>query len=309
MPVPDGSPMTRELVIQGRRLFHDKRLSRDKSVACSSCHEPSHAFSSTTAIASGAFGRRGQRNPPALLNRGYGRTFFWDGRAGSLEEQVLQPIQSPTEMDMTLPEVTARVGLDERHDRARTRRLRPQRAIRELALRSLRRRRRAARSARSRRPACRSFAARATARRATSARPSPTSGSTTPVSPGATAGSPTRAGRRDVERRGSRRLQDADAARGRAHRALHARRQPPDARRPSSTSTIRADGRIRTSTRRCGRGGSRRRIGSRSSRSCGRCRARCVRGGSSCRHAIFGAALEKDSNADRILSGPWQKSA
>ena len=114
MPVPDGSPMTRELVNQGRRLFHDKRLSRDRSVACSSCHEPSHAFSSTTAVASGAFGRRGHRNPPALLNRGYGRTFFWDGRTGSLEEQVLQPIQSPTEMDMTLPEVTARVGLDER---------------------------------------------------------------------------------------------------------------------------------------------------------------------------------------------------
>ena len=95
MPVPDGSPMTRELVNQGRRLFHDKRLSRDRSVACSSCHEPSHAFSSTTAVASGAFGRQGHRNPPALLNRGDGRAFFWDGRAASLEEQVLQPIQRP----------------------------------------------------------------------------------------------------------------------------------------------------------------------------------------------------------------------
>jgi cytochrome c peroxidase len=31
MPVPDGSPMTRELVNQGRRLFHDKPLSRDRS--------------------------------------------------------------------------------------------------------------------------------------------------------------------------------------------------------------------------------------------------------------------------------------
>jgi cytochrome c peroxidase len=114
MPVPDRSPMTRELVNQGGRLFRDKRLSRDRSVACSSCHEPSHAFSSTTAVANGAFGRRGHRNPPALLNRGYGLTFFWDGRAASLEDQVLQPIQSPSEMDMTLPEVTARVGVDAR---------------------------------------------------------------------------------------------------------------------------------------------------------------------------------------------------
>ena len=103
MPVPSGSPMTRELVTQGRKLFHDKRLSRDRSVACSSCHQPSHAFSSTTAVARGVFGRRGERNPPALLNRGYGRAFFWDGRAGSLEEQVVQPIQSPPRWTCRFP--------------------------------------------------------------------------------------------------------------------------------------------------------------------------------------------------------------
>jgi cytochrome c peroxidase len=45
------------------------------------------------------------------VNRGYGRAFFWDGRAATLEEQVLQPIQDPKEMDMTLAEVSARVGL------------------------------------------------------------------------------------------------------------------------------------------------------------------------------------------------------
>ena len=53
----------------------------------------------------------GRRSAPALVNRGYGRAFFWDGRATTLEEQVLQPIQDPNEMDMTLPEVSARVGM------------------------------------------------------------------------------------------------------------------------------------------------------------------------------------------------------
>jgi len=59
----------------------------------------------------GVFGRRGQRNAPAIVNRAYGRRFFWDGRAASLEEQVLQPIQNPNEMGMTLPEAAARVGM------------------------------------------------------------------------------------------------------------------------------------------------------------------------------------------------------
>ena len=63
------------------------------------------------AIAVGVFGRKGRRNAPALVNRGYGRLFFWDGRVASLEEQVLKPIQDPNEMDLPLPEAAARLGL------------------------------------------------------------------------------------------------------------------------------------------------------------------------------------------------------
>jgi cytochrome c peroxidase len=59
----------------------------------------------------GVFGRKGRRNAPALINRGYGRSFFWDGRVRTLEEQVLKPIQDPNEMDLTLPEASARVKL------------------------------------------------------------------------------------------------------------------------------------------------------------------------------------------------------
>jgi cytochrome c peroxidase len=59
------------------------------------------------------FGRKGRRNAPALINRGYGRSFFWDGRIATLEEQVLKPIQDPNEMDLTLAEAGSRVKLDE----------------------------------------------------------------------------------------------------------------------------------------------------------------------------------------------------
>jgi cytochrome c peroxidase len=80
-------------------------------VACASCHDPERAFSDSRPVPIGVFNRVGHRNVPALINRGYGRAFFWDGRAATLEEQVLQPIQDPNEMDMTLEEASAVVGL------------------------------------------------------------------------------------------------------------------------------------------------------------------------------------------------------
>lgn len=111
LPVPENNPLTAKTIALGRRLFFDRRLSRDGSVACSSCHDPERAFSDGRPIAIGISGRKGRRNAPALVNRGYGRLFFWDGRAATLEEQVLQPIQDPNEMDLTLPEAGARVHL------------------------------------------------------------------------------------------------------------------------------------------------------------------------------------------------------
>lgn len=113
MPVPDSNPLTRETVAVGRQLFNDTRLSRDGTIACASCHDASRAFSVDRSISAGVFGRPGRRNAPALINRGYGRAFFWDGRSSSLEEQVLQPIQDPNEMGMTMAEAAARVKLDE----------------------------------------------------------------------------------------------------------------------------------------------------------------------------------------------------
>jgi cytochrome c peroxidase len=112
MPVPEDNPMTSEKVELGRRLFQDRRLSRDGRVACMSCHDPRRAFSTPHTQAVGVFNRRSRRNAPALINRAWGRAFFWDGRIQTLEEQVLKPIQDPNEMDLTLTEAEQRVGLD-----------------------------------------------------------------------------------------------------------------------------------------------------------------------------------------------------
>ena len=111
LPVPEANPLTAEKIDLGRRLFHDRRLSRDRTISCASCHDPKRAFSSPQPVAVGVFGRVGRRNAPALINRGYGRGFFWDARIATLEEQVLKPIEDPNEMDLPVAEAAARVGL------------------------------------------------------------------------------------------------------------------------------------------------------------------------------------------------------
>jgi cytochrome c peroxidase len=113
--VPEDNPLTPEKIELGRRLFFDKLLSVDRSIACVSCHKPELAFSDGLSVAVGVGGRKGTRNAPAIINRAYGRSFFWDGRAQTLEEQVLRPIQDPVEMRLTLDELTARLRADARY--------------------------------------------------------------------------------------------------------------------------------------------------------------------------------------------------
>ena len=114
MPVPEGNPLTAAKIAQGRALFFDRRLSRDGSLSCATCHVPRRAFSDARPVAVGIQQRAGRRNVPALINRGYGRAFFWDGRADSLEAQVLAPIEDPDELGFSAAEAAARVGLSER---------------------------------------------------------------------------------------------------------------------------------------------------------------------------------------------------
>lgn len=117
-PVPDDNPLTRERVALGARLFVDPLLSVDRSVSCSSCHRPAHAFSDSIPFSRGAHGRAGKRNAPSILNVVYRSSFFWDGRANSLEEQVLQPIQDSLEMDLSLAELETRVRASASYSRA-----------------------------------------------------------------------------------------------------------------------------------------------------------------------------------------------
>jgi len=112
VPVPDENPLTREGVALGERLFFDPLLSADGIIRCASCHRPEHAFSDTARISLGVYGRRGERNAPALINRAYGRAFFWDGRTATLEAQVLHPIRDSVELGQPIPTLIQRLRAD-----------------------------------------------------------------------------------------------------------------------------------------------------------------------------------------------------
>ena len=112
VPVPDDNPLTPDAIALGERLFLDPGLSADGTVRCASCHRPEYAFSDTARISPGVYGRRGERNAPALINRAYGRAFFWDGRTTTLEAQVLHPIRDSVEMGQPVPMLIERLRAD-----------------------------------------------------------------------------------------------------------------------------------------------------------------------------------------------------
>jgi len=94
----------------GKKLFSEKILSKDSSVSCASCHIPGFAFADTVAFSVGIGGKLTTRNTPSVLNMKNRPYYFWDGRAGTLEEQALMPIQNPDEMGLPVDEAVLRLN-------------------------------------------------------------------------------------------------------------------------------------------------------------------------------------------------------
>ncbi len=84
----------------GEQLFFDKRLSVDGTVSCASCHDPATGFASRDTVAIGVRNQNGARNVPTLLNARLSESYFWDGRARTLEEQAKQPLLNAVEMGL-----------------------------------------------------------------------------------------------------------------------------------------------------------------------------------------------------------------
>ena len=108
MVIPSDNPLTEEGIALGRKLFFDPVLSIDSTVACASCHAPATSFSDPLAFSKGVAGETGRNSMP-IINVGWMKTLFWDGRAISVEDQALQPIQDEIEMGETLENVVLKL--------------------------------------------------------------------------------------------------------------------------------------------------------------------------------------------------------
>lgn len=112
LKIPKDNPLTVEGVALGKKLFYDKLLSADNTIACASCHKQEHAFVDDKTFSLGVNGQTGVRNAMPLFNLGWAETFnptnhrfMWDGGNPDLENQVLAPIQNPVEMNQNLKDL------------------------------------------------------------------------------------------------------------------------------------------------------------------------------------------------------------
>ena len=112
MNIPSDNPLTVEGVELGRLLFYEKKLSGDNSISCGSCHFAENSFSDSRQFSVGIDGIAGNRQSMALINMGWEDFFFWDGRAATLEQQILEPVPNPIEMHQSWKDAVKKLNLD-----------------------------------------------------------------------------------------------------------------------------------------------------------------------------------------------------
>jgi cytochrome c peroxidase len=99
----------------GKKLFFEKKLSKDNSISCGSCHRPEFAFADTVAFSKGVYNRIGKRNTPSSMNMASREIFFFDGRAATLEEQAVFPIEDHLEMDILIDKAVQKIATDKNY--------------------------------------------------------------------------------------------------------------------------------------------------------------------------------------------------
>jgi cytochrome c peroxidase len=110
LEVPADNPLTKQGILLGRHLFYDPILSADSTMSCASCHLPEFSFTDAKAVSVGIDDIPGRRSSMSLINIGFAKSgLFWDGRAKTLEEQALLPVEDPVELHTTWPDVIEKI--------------------------------------------------------------------------------------------------------------------------------------------------------------------------------------------------------
>ncbi len=112
MPNSEDNQLSEEGIDLGRFLFYDTKLSGDNTQSCASCHIQENGFTDPNQFSEGITGEFGSRNAMQIINAGWFPSLFWDGRSESLEEQALNPVVNPIELNTTWLEVIDRIEAD-----------------------------------------------------------------------------------------------------------------------------------------------------------------------------------------------------
>jgi cytochrome c peroxidase len=110
VPAPPTNLTYAQKVELGKQLYFDGRLSKNNAISCAFCHNPGTGFADARQFSIGAFGTAGGRQAPTVYNTAFNPLQFWDGRAGSLEEQAIGPVHNPIEMAETHETVVPKIG-------------------------------------------------------------------------------------------------------------------------------------------------------------------------------------------------------
>jgi cytochrome c peroxidase len=110
VPIPSTNLNYQAKVELGKQLYFDGRLSKNGQVSCAFCHNPFTGFADPRQTSIGVDGGIGGRQAGTVYNSAFNDTQFWDGRAGSLEEQAIGPIQNPIEMGETHDNVVKKLS-------------------------------------------------------------------------------------------------------------------------------------------------------------------------------------------------------
>jgi len=116
-PIAHDNTMNVHKIRLGKMLFFEPRLSRSKWISCATCHNPAMGFTDRIPRAIGHGMVTGPRNTPTILNAAFLKRQFWDGRAKTLEEQALGPIEASIEMNLDLPTVLERLKAIPRYNK------------------------------------------------------------------------------------------------------------------------------------------------------------------------------------------------
>jgi cytochrome c peroxidase len=108
-PLPLTVNLDNRKVALGERLFDERQLSHDNTISCSTCHSLNMGGADQSVHSVGIGGQTGNINTPTVFNSGLNFVQFWDGRAGTLEQQVDGPTHNPAEMGSNWDEITQKL--------------------------------------------------------------------------------------------------------------------------------------------------------------------------------------------------------